>query len=118
MQAQRKRLGRGLAALIGDDTTEEAVIQDIRNLRHLPLDLLHPSPNNPRKHFVDGELDADRRRLSLSLKRVTPAPDGGMLTINSGGGGEKTQFVCGFLTCDRRLCRPALACVAAFVWIS
>ncbi|MBM3519319.1 MAG: ParB/RepB/Spo0J family partition protein [Alphaproteobacteria bacterium] len=57
MQAQRKRLGRGLAALIGEDTTEEAMIQDIRNLRHLPLDLLHPSPNNPRKHFVDGELD-------------------------------------------------------------
>lgn len=57
MQAQRKRLGRGLAALIGEDTSEEAMIQDIRNLRHLPLDLLHPSPNNPRKHFVDGELD-------------------------------------------------------------
>ncbi len=39
---------------------------------------------------------------------VTPAPEGGMLTINSGGGGDKTQFVCGFLACDRRLSRPVL----------
>lgn len=57
MQAQKKRLGRGLAALIGDDTTEEAVLQDIRSLRHMPVELLHPSPNNPRKFFVDADLD-------------------------------------------------------------
>ncbi len=57
MQAQKKRLGRGLAALIGDDTNEEAVIQDIRSLRHMPIDLLHASPNNPRKHFAEADLD-------------------------------------------------------------
>ncbi len=57
MQAQRQRLGRGLAALIGDDTSEESVIQDIRSLRHVPIELLHPSPNNPRKHFADDELE-------------------------------------------------------------
>ena len=80
MQAQRKRLGRGLAALIGDDTTEEAVIQDIRNLRHLSLDLLHPSPNNPRKHFVDGELDelahSIRDKGLLQPLVVRTRPDG------------------------------------------
>jgi ParB family chromosome partitioning protein len=57
MQAQKRRLGRGLAALIGDDTTEEAVIQDTRSLRHMPIELLHANPNNPRKHFKDDELD-------------------------------------------------------------
>ena len=57
MQAQKKRLGRGLAALIGDDTTEDAVLQDIRSLRHLPVELLHASPNNPRKYFADADLD-------------------------------------------------------------
>lgn len=57
MQAHKKRLGRGLAALIGDDTTEEAVIQDIRNLRHIPIDLLRASPNNPRKHFAEEDLE-------------------------------------------------------------
>ena len=80
MQAQRKRLGRGLAALIGDDTTEDAVIQDILNLRHLPLDLLHPSPNNPRKHFADGELDelaqSIRDKGLLQPLVVRSRPDG------------------------------------------
>jgi ParB family transcriptional regulator, chromosome partitioning protein len=57
MQAQKKRLGRGLAALIGDDTTEDDVIQDTRSLRHVPIELLHPSPNNPRKNFADADLD-------------------------------------------------------------
>jgi ParB family chromosome partitioning protein len=55
--APKKRLGRGLAALIGDDTSEEAVIQDVRTLRHMPIELLRASPNNPRKHFADSELD-------------------------------------------------------------
>ncbi len=57
MQAPKKRLGRGLAALIGDDTSEEAVVQDARTLRHMPIELLRASPNNPRKHFADGDLD-------------------------------------------------------------
>ncbi len=57
MQAQKKRLGRGLAALIGEDTNEEAVVQDIRSLRHIPVEFLHASPNNPRKHFADADLE-------------------------------------------------------------
>ena len=55
--APKKRLGRGLAALIGDDATDESVVQDIRSLRHMPIDLLKASPNNPRKHFADSELE-------------------------------------------------------------
>lgn len=57
MQPPKKRLGRGLAALIGDDTSEESVVQDVRSLRHLPIELLKPSPNNPRKHFAESDLD-------------------------------------------------------------
>ena len=64
IQVQKRRLGRGLAALIGDDTTEDAVIQDIRSLRHVPIELLHPNPNNPRKHFAEDELES----LAKSLK--------------------------------------------------
>lgn len=56
MQAQKKRLGRGLAALIGDDTTEDAVVQDVRSLRHIPIDLIQASPNNPRKYFAEDDL--------------------------------------------------------------
>lgn len=56
-QPPKKRLGRGLAALIGDDSSEESVVQDVRSLRHLPIELLKASPNNPRKHFADSELE-------------------------------------------------------------
>ncbi len=63
-QVQKRRLGRGLAALIGDDTTEEAVVQDIRSLRHVPIELLHANPNNPRKYFNEDELNT----LAASLK--------------------------------------------------
>ena len=63
-QVQKRRLGRGLAALIGDDTSEEAVLQDIRTLRHVPIELLHANPNNPRKHFNEAELTT----LAASLK--------------------------------------------------
>jgi ParB family chromosome partitioning protein len=64
IQVQKRRLGRGLAALIGDDTTEEAIVQDIRSLRHVPIELLHPNPNNPRKYFAEEELES----LAKSLK--------------------------------------------------
>ena len=43
---------------------------------------------------------------SDSLMR--PAPLGGMLTIDHGGGGDQTRFLCGFLSCDKALCRPLL----------
>ncbi len=79
-QVQKRRLGRGLAALIGDDTTEEAVVQDIRSLRHVPIELLQANPNNPRKHFNEDDLNS----LAASLKEkgllqplvVRPRADG------------------------------------------
>lgn len=80
MQAQKKRLGRGLAALIGDDTTEESVIQDIRTLRHMPIELMHASPNNPRKHFGESDLEdlakSIREKGLLQPIVVRPRPDG------------------------------------------
>jgi ParB family chromosome partitioning protein len=53
----KKRLGRGLAALIGEDSSEEALVQDVRSLRHMPIEHLKPSPNNPRKHFAEADLE-------------------------------------------------------------
>jgi ParB family transcriptional regulator, chromosome partitioning protein len=57
MQPQKKRLGRGLAALIGDEVSEESVIQDIKSLRHLPIEQISPNPANPRRHFNEEEID-------------------------------------------------------------
>lgn len=49
----KRRLGRGLAALIGDDAADEPALADPRSLRQIPIELVHPNPNNPRHHFDD-----------------------------------------------------------------
>lgn len=63
-QSAKKRLGRGLAALIGDDVTEEGVVEDARSLRHIPIEFLAGSPKNPRKNFRDEDLE----ELSRSIR--------------------------------------------------
>lgn len=62
-QAQKRRLGRGLAALIGDDVAEETVVQDVRSLKHVPIELIHANPLNPRKHFAEEDLESLARSL-------------------------------------------------------
>ena len=62
-QTPKRRLGRGLAALIGDDASEEAIIEDARNLRHIAIELLNPNPNNPRKHFTEEDLEELARSI-------------------------------------------------------
>jgi AraC-like DNA-binding protein len=44
-----------------------------------------------------------------SNKVVHPSPDGGLLVIRHGGGGEPTRIVCGFLGCDRLEGNPLAA---------
>src|SRR4051794_17056369 len=77
---QKRRLGRGLAALIGDDASEEAIIEDARSLRHLPIEQLRANPNNPRKTFRDEELTELARSIKekglLQPLVVRPAGDG------------------------------------------
>jgi AraC-like DNA-binding protein len=41
-------------------------------------------------------------------KLVHLSPDGGLARIDHGGSGVRTRFLCGFLACDARLCRPLL----------
>ena len=76
----KKRLGRGLAALIGDDASEESVVQDLRSLRHMPIDLLRASPNNPRKSFAEADLEdlsrSIREKGLLQPIVVRPIGDG------------------------------------------
>jgi ParB family chromosome partitioning protein len=56
----RSRLGRGLAALIGDVKTDATAASGIdrgpRPPRRLPVGFLRPNPNNPRKAFRDSDL--------------------------------------------------------------
>lgn len=54
-------------------------------------------------------LGSDLHRAPVGYKTlVEPSPTGGLERINHGGGGLRTRFVCGFLACDKRLCKPLL----------
>lgn len=53
----RARLGRGLAALIGDSSDEAPAVERARGQRRVPIEFLRPNPRNPRKSFSDAELD-------------------------------------------------------------
>src|SRR5436853_1625091 len=54
---ERSRLGRGLAALIGDVGDEAAVLERTRSQRRVPIEFLKPNPRNPRRAFAEAELD-------------------------------------------------------------
>jgi ParB family chromosome partitioning protein len=55
--ADHSRLGRGLAALIGDVGEETSVTDSGRKPRRAPIENLRPNPRNPRRMFTDAELD-------------------------------------------------------------
>ena len=61
----RSRLGRGLAALMGDVGAETATTPErARNQRRVPIEYLRPNPRNPRRNYADTELD----ELAASIK--------------------------------------------------
>lgn len=53
----RKRLGRGLAALIGEMDKPEAEPREVvRADRSVPIEFISPNPRNPRRQFAEAEL--------------------------------------------------------------
>ena len=61
----RPRLGRGLAALLGDVGEEASASSErARNQRRTPIEFLRPNPRNPRRNFAEAELD----ELAASIK--------------------------------------------------
>jgi ParB family chromosome partitioning protein len=60
----RSRLGRGLAALIGDVGEESAVVERTRSQRRVPIEFVKPNPRNPRRVFAEPELE----ELSASIR--------------------------------------------------
>jgi ParB family chromosome partitioning protein len=73
----RPRLGRGLAALLGE-AGEEPPAAGPGGPRKTPIEFLHPNPRNPRKAFPDDELDElaasirERGVIQPVLARPTP----------------------------------------------
>src|SRR5256886_11209399 len=61
----RSRLGRGLAALMGDVGAETTTsLERGRTQRRVPIEYLRPNPRNPRRNYPDAELD----ELAASIK--------------------------------------------------
>jgi ParB family transcriptional regulator, chromosome partitioning protein len=94
-QIQKKRLGRGLAALIGDDVIETAVavnasepaqVTPATGLRHIPVELLVANPNNPRRVFNEDEIDSLARSLRDKglLQPIVVRPKGERYEIVAG----------------------------------
>ncbi|MCA0417109.1 MAG: ParB/RepB/Spo0J family partition protein [Proteobacteria bacterium] len=53
----RMRLGRGLAALLGDVGPETEAEHRNRAQRRVPIEFLRPNPQNPRRNFPEAELE-------------------------------------------------------------
>jgi ParB family transcriptional regulator, chromosome partitioning protein len=79
--ADHRRLGRGLAALIGDVGEDTAPEEQGRKPRRAPIENLQANPRNPRRDFTDAELD----ELAASIQErgiiqpivVRASPSGG-----------------------------------------
>jgi ParB family chromosome partitioning protein len=85
----RRRLGRGLAALIGEiDKPAEPDAKPVAADRHLPIELISANPRNPRRRFGEAELDD----LSRSIREhgvvqpvvVRPVENGSRYEIIAG----------------------------------
>jgi len=64
----RPRLGRGLAALLGDASDEQSAVERSRGVRKAPIEFLRPNPRNPRKSF--GEEDLEELTASIRERGV------------------------------------------------
>jgi ParB family chromosome partitioning protein len=56
-EEMKSRLGRGLAALMGDVGNEAQMLERTRNQRRVPVEFLKPNTRNPRRAFAEGDLD-------------------------------------------------------------
>jgi ParB family chromosome partitioning protein len=61
---QRTNLGRGLAALFGEESEDYATLDKLRATKDVPIEHLHPNPRQPRRSFDE----AAAKELAESVK--------------------------------------------------
>ena len=80
-ESGRRRLGRGLAALIGDASSEFEVVERVRGIRKVAIDLIKANPKNPRRLFKEEDIEelagSIRQHGMIQPVVVRPAPAGG-----------------------------------------
>lgn len=57
-QDRRSNLGRGLAALLGDETEDYTTLDRVRTSKQVPVEFLRPGRLQPRRHFDEESLSA------------------------------------------------------------
>ncbi|MFD2204891.1 ParB/RepB/Spo0J family partition protein [Kiloniella antarctica] len=55
-QDKRTNLGRGLAALFGDENEDYASLDKVRSTKQVPIEHIHPNTKQPRRHFDEEAL--------------------------------------------------------------
>ena len=87
----KSRLGRGLAALIGDVGEESAAIERARGQRRVPVEFLRPNARNPRRTFVEADLDdlANSLRERGMIQPIVVRSIGGMTDVYEIIAGER-----------------------------
>ena len=87
-EALRPRLGRGLAALIGEAGDDAKVMERTRGGRRVPVEFLRPNPRNPRKTFREYDLDF----LTASIRQrgiIQP------IVVRAGGKPDSYEIIAG-----------------------
>jgi ParB family chromosome partitioning protein len=74
----RTRLGRGLSALLGDEASDYAALDQVRESKTVPIEYLRPNRYQPRRTFDDAELDslAESIRAQGILQPILVRRDG------------------------------------------
>jgi AraC family transcriptional regulator, alkane utilization regulator len=94
--------GRALARLADGGETTEVRAGDVLLFPHDDLHVLGSDPSLAPAEREPTELD----------------PEGRLIRMQYGGGGELTEFVCGYLACDRRIFRSLLSSLPRMMRVS
>ena len=66
-------------------------------------------------HLLGSDLHLTPR---VAAQLVERSPSGGLARIRYGGGGARTRFVCGYMACDKRMCKPLLGALPRMLKVS
>ncbi|MEM6711569.1 MAG: ParB/RepB/Spo0J family partition protein [Pseudomonadota bacterium] len=85
--ASKRRLGRGLAALMGDAVPETVAVEQTKSARRLPIEQIIPNPRNPRGQFDEealAELTESVREKGVVQPLLVRALDEGSYELIAG----------------------------------
>ncbi len=64
--SKKTNLGRGLAALFGEETEDYVSLDKVRNAKSVPIEHIHPNKSQPRQVFEPGAMEALATSIAAS----------------------------------------------------